>query len=335
MKKFGLILALLGVVATAGSCVPFGAAILRAFDTETPAATVHLPEGATRRVYFRVDTPGTARLALKLDVRTTSVQERRENHDRRYLPRYRFPISYTVRDAHGRVVHTGGATFEWREFALDWNARDEAVDKSGGALSVERTLGDFDVAAPGRFEVEIVLGPDTDYAAEAGTAALMVYAGVMDVFWLAVTWALMFFAGAMIALLGFILFLVASGGAQPAAAPAEAPDRDARMWAMLAHVAALLAYVGLPFGHILGPLVVYLAKRDSAPFVADQGRESLNFQISITFYTLLALVLCFILIGFPLLVILFLFHVVFTLVAALRASEGRAFRYPLNLRLIK
>jgi uncharacterized Tic20 family protein len=112
-------------------------------------------------------------------------------------------------------------------------------------------------------------------------------------------------------------------------------DSDSRMWAMLAHLSALSAYL-TGFGGILGPLIVWLAKKDSLPFVDDQGKESLNFQISMLIYHLLGAVLIFcFFIGIPVLVVLSAINIALIVVAALKANNGEAYRYPLTLRLIK
>ena len=91
-------------------------------------------------------------------------------------------------------------------------------------------------------------------------------------------------------------------------------------------------------GHIVGPLVVWLAKRDGNPFVDDQGKESLNFQISWTIYMIANVILFFTIILAPIAIagffILPIFHVVCMIVGAVKANEGVAFRYPLCIRIL-
>lgn len=106
-------------------------------------------------------------------------------------------------------------------------------------------------------------------------------------------------------------------------------------WGMLCHLTALSAYVGIPFGHIVGPLVIWLIKKDELPFVDDQGKESLNFEISMSIYALIAGLLCLILIGFVLLFALIIAHVVFVILATVKASNGERYRYPLTIKFIK
>lgn len=112
------------------------------------------------------------------------------------------------------------------------------------------------------------------------------------------------------------------------------PSRDERLWAMLAHLMAFAGYV-MPFGHLVVPLVIWLIKKEGMPFVDDQGKEAVNFQITLTLAVLVALVLTAIFIGVLLLAALFVAHVTFAIVAAVKANDGVAYRYPYSIRFIK
>ncbi|MCL4692826.1 MAG: DUF4870 domain-containing protein [Candidatus Hydrogenedentes bacterium] len=109
---------------------------------------------------------------------------------------------------------------------------------------------------------------------------------------------------------------------------------QARTWAMATHLSTLCAYVGVPFGNIIAPLIIWMIKKDEFPFVDDQGKEALNFQISLTIYGIISAILCFILIGFVLLLALFIMHLVFAILAAVAANQGEYYRYPLTMRFI-
>ncbi len=111
-------------------------------------------------------------------------------------------------------------------------------------------------------------------------------------------------------------------------------SKDERTWALFCHLSALALFV-FPFGNIVAPLVIWLVKKEELPLVDDQGKESLNFQLSVTIYALAAGILSFVLIGIPILIALGIFWLVEVIIAAIRANEGQRFRYPLNLRLIK
>lgn len=111
-------------------------------------------------------------------------------------------------------------------------------------------------------------------------------------------------------------------------------DKDERMWGMLCHISALAGFV-IPFGNIIGPLIVYSMKKDQYAFVADQGKESLNFQISVLIYTLASVLLIFALIGFLFIIFVPLIALILTVVAAVRANDGEYYRYPLCIHFIK
>ena len=114
----------------------------------------------------------------------------------------------------------------------------------------------------------------------------------------------------------------------------DLPGKEARMWAMWCHLAAFSGYLGVPFGNIIGPLILWLMKREMDPFVDAQGKEALNFQISLTIYLLVSLLLCLILIGFILLPVVYVGGLILTIVAAVKANDGEDYRYPFTIRLI-
>ena len=112
------------------------------------------------------------------------------------------------------------------------------------------------------------------------------------------------------------------------------PSKDERTWAMLCHFSTYIGFI-FPFGNIIVPLIIWLSKREDLPLVEDQGREVLNFQISMTIYFIISGILCIILIGIPILIGLIIFDFIITIVAAISANDGKYYRYPINLKLIK
>ena len=108
-----------------------------------------------------------------------------------------------------------------------------------------------------------------------------------------------------------------------------------RTWCILCHAAALLGLFFHFLGHLLGPLIVWLVKRGDSPEVDAHGKESLNFQLSMLIYDAIAIILCFVLIGIPILILLWILNTVFVIVASIKASEGQLYRYPLTIRFIK
>jgi len=112
-------------------------------------------------------------------------------------------------------------------------------------------------------------------------------------------------------------------------------DKDARMWAMICHLAALAGLVVPVVGCIIGPLIVWQIKKEEFSFVDEQGKEAVNFQISMLIYGIVAGLLCFVCVGFVLAPAVAIFDLVFLLIAAVKANNGEHYRYPLTIRFIK
>jgi len=113
------------------------------------------------------------------------------------------------------------------------------------------------------------------------------------------------------------------------------PSESERTWGMLAHLSALAGVIVWLLGCVLGPLAVWLTRRDQSPFVAAHALEALNFNITVVLAALACMLLMLVFIGFILGAALFIAWLVLTLIAAIRASEGVLYRYPVSLRLVK
>ena len=119
--------------------------------------------------------------------------------------------------------------------------------------------------------------------------------------------------------------------------PPSAPitSSTTRTWLILCHASALLGLFFHFLGHIFGPLIVWLVKRAESPEIDAHGKESLNFQLSMLIYDAVALILCIVLIGIPILLVLWVLNTVLVIVASIKASDGDLYRYPLTIRFIK
>jgi uncharacterized Tic20 family protein len=123
---------------------------------------------------------------------------------------------------------------------------------------------------------------------------------------------------------------------KPAAAPTSgAPTQDERTWGMIAHLSGFAVFLFPLGGNILAPLIIWLTRRDTSAHVEMEAREALNFNISVTLGWIVCGSLVFALIGIPLGAALFLYWLVMTIVAGVKASEGVSYRYPFSLRLVK
>jgi uncharacterized Tic20 family protein len=111
--------------------------------------------------------------------------------------------------------------------------------------------------------------------------------------------------------------------------------KEEQNWAMICHLAALSGFV-IPLGNILGPLIVWLIKKDTMPLVNQHGKEALNFQITVTIAMVICIVLMFVLIGILLVFVVGIGALVLTIMAAVKVSNGQLdYKYPWTLRLIK
>lgn len=113
-------------------------------------------------------------------------------------------------------------------------------------------------------------------------------------------------------------------------------NSDAKTWAMFCHLAALAGYI-VPFGNLIGPLVIWQIKKSEIPLVDDQGKEALNFQITVTIVGIVGFILAILTAGllFPVLFLVGIAALVFIILAALAANKGERYRYPFAIRLIK
>ena len=111
-------------------------------------------------------------------------------------------------------------------------------------------------------------------------------------------------------------------------------SNEARRWASLCHIIALVGLIGNGVGFVLGPLVVWLIKKDEDPFIDEQGKEAINFQITMIIAAIVSGLLTVIVVGFFLLIAVGILMIVFPIIAAIKSSNGEHFRYPFTIRFI-
>lgn len=107
-----------------------------------------------------------------------------------------------------------------------------------------------------------------------------------------------------------------------------------RNWAMLCHLSAFAGFI-FPFGGIIGPIIFWLSRKDDSRWVDVNGKASLNFQLSILLYIILAIPLCLIIIGIPIIVFLGLLKIICIVIASIKAARGEYFKYPLSIPFIQ
>jgi len=116
----------------------------------------------------------------------------------------------------------------------------------------------------------------------------------------------------------------------------EGPSKDEKLWATFCHLAAFVGYIGIPLGSVLGPLIIWLIKKEGSSFINENGRKAVNFNISILIYMLASLPLAC---AGPLVLLaiipLAIVGVIFPIVAALKANNGEEVKYPISIEFIK
>ena len=110
-------------------------------------------------------------------------------------------------------------------------------------------------------------------------------------------------------------------------------DPNEKQWGMFAHLAGLATFI-IPFGHIVGPLIIYLVKKDEFEFVADQGKEVLNFQITWSLIFIVSAILIFVGIGILMLIGFGIAWLVLVIVGTVAANNGQYYRYPFTIKFL-
>jgi uncharacterized protein len=116
---------------------------------------------------------------------------------------------------------------------------------------------------------------------------------------------------------------------------------EEKTWGMICHLAAFGMYVFPAFGNIIGAAIAWIVFKDRSEFANDQGKESLNFQLSLTLYAFVAFIFAFVTFGvglilvIPVLGIMALFQIILVIVAALEANKGVVYRYPMTIRFVQ
>ena len=112
-------------------------------------------------------------------------------------------------------------------------------------------------------------------------------------------------------------------------------DKHVRIWGMLCHATALIGIIGIPLGNIAGPLIIWLLKKNTNTFIDQQGKESLNFQLSMTIYALFGALLFLMKMGMFLLLLIAGINFILVVIASINALNGGSYIYPYKIQFIK
>ncbi len=114
----------------------------------------------------------------------------------------------------------------------------------------------------------------------------------------------------------------------PPPPPAGEPSQEDKNMGLLCHLLGL-------FTSFLGPLIIWLIKKDQSAYVNDQGKEALNFQITVIIAWFIAYALMLVVVGIFLMPVILILNLVFCIMGCVAAAKGRPYRYPVSIRLIK
>ena len=116
---------------------------------------------------------------------------------------------------------------------------------------------------------------------------------------------------------------------EPPSLPSDpVPTQDEKNLGLIMHVLSLVGF------SLIGPLIVWLVKKDESPFINAQGRELLNLQLSFLIYTIACVPLCFVLIGIPLLIVVGIAAFILTIIGLVKATEGKIYRFPATIKML-
>ena len=111
-------------------------------------------------------------------------------------------------------------------------------------------------------------------------------------------------------------------------------EKESRTWAMLLHFSLLAGFL-VPFAGLIAPIVIWQIKKDELPAIDAHGKVVVNWMISAFIYAIACSILAIVIIGFPLAIILGLLSIVFPIIGGIKANEGKLWRYPLSIRVLK
>lgn len=312
MGKYPIYAILSGMLLVLASCVPVASSLYKLVTLSAPVR-FDLSIGGSTRLDQGVEHVDTVKLVLFFELLPGWME----------LPGTDYRV--TLKDGEQIQQQLAGTIDRRKSVGI--------ADTGGGAVRVEEALPVLALAeGQSTIDLDIEIHPPGNQHALAGAWGEFHRDPPQ--------FALSFINAAVVWVLGTLLVLIGAIqwgrqiAVQPAGlTPASESDRQARIWCMLCHLSALLGYI-VPFANVLTPLLIWSTKRGIIRGVDDAGRESLNFQLTVSLFALVGVMLSAVFVGLVLLFLLVVFHVAMTLFASLRAQRGDSVRYPMNLRVI-
>lgn len=122
---------------------------------------------------------------------------------------------------------------------------------------------------------------------------------------------------------------------EPIGADPEALEKESRLWGMGLHLSLLAGHTVVPIAGLIAPIVIWQLKKDELPNIDEHGKNAVNWIISQMIYVGVSAILCLVLIGIPMLIALGVVTIIFPIVAAIKASKGEVWKYPLSIAFLK
>lgn len=202
-----------------------------------------------------------------------------------------------------------------------------ALESTSTTNGVERkAFGKMLIERPGKYRVEVEGAfPPTTFILRrsflSGWQTLLLLPILLGIF------------GWIVGPLSAVVIFVKRSHYQQQFYPQAVTETEERKWAMFSHIGTFSTFF-VPFGNFIAPLIIWQVKKHESDFIVEHSKESLNFQISIFLYSIIAGILIIVFIGFFLLFAIGLFDIVMVIIAGIRANDGHYYRYPLTIRFI-
>jgi len=370
MKKYALI-ALFGIAIMFGGCVPFGVAIKNSFNAnEVLNQSITVSEKMLTSI-INVSIQHYIIPAIKLHLSTTEINRNRDDDfGDEYEAKYRFPIKVIITNQHDNKLYEYSGKLEWNQGTKSIDL--DNVTSRDGEVIVKIDLDKIKIPAPGKIKVSVLLEADRYYYAKIHSANLIIYDNVQTHTSNILTGIAIIIIGILVFILGLVMLIlkqsktpsisstaakdtINTGNSINTGNPMKTENNDNQenlknidkqdlatksnrssinSTAMFCHLSTFAGII-IPFGGILGPLIVWQIKKDEDPFINRHGIAAMNFHLSMMIYYFVSFLLAFVIIGFFFLAVLAITELVLVILASIKASNGEEYKYPLAIPFIK
>lgn len=313
------------------SVTAFGTVIFNAVNANQRHIETFLLNSEHVTPFIAVNTENSIQIAVKMVITSSSLKS---SIDDQQDMQYQFPFRYQIVDHNQHVFHQQETSISWDRGTRSISEKHVGNDK--GKLTVETSFDKIKLPKSGEIQVIASLTQDDIYFATVENIELIVYDNVYQHYPMIVTGVVAALSGMVIFISGLICLASRSDVSHktnPSEDQSSTDDSD-RNWAMIIHLSAFSGYI-IPFGGLLGPLIIWLTKRNQHAFIEHHGKEAVNFCISLLIYFIASFLLCFVLVGFLFLFALAIMDIILTIISAIKASDGEKYQYPLAIRFIK